>query len=154
MVGKQDHEMNFTAVQSKSVLKGGRQPGIDEKSTGILRLEKNCGFTLLCTWMIQFRRYCEPRLTCGCRKAIPFTTVHSAARHAPLQMNGKATLSLSRKSWFYPGDDLSLTFLFSPFHPLWIRPYATCGSRHNAIMRVGSVAQDFKGERARFRAAT
>lgn len=46
--GKRDHEMNFTAVQRNPFLKevGTR---IDEKSTGILRLEKNCGFTLLCT---------------------------------------------------------------------------------------------------------
>lgn len=47
-VGKRDHEMNFTAVQGNPFLKE-VDSRIDEKSTGILRLEKNCGFTLLCT---------------------------------------------------------------------------------------------------------
>lgn len=127
---------------AKSVLKGESDAharthrGGRRESSGILRLEKNCGFTLLCTWMTQFRLAVLQaasylRLP---KESDPIYTILNS-RRAPRSFANEwigDTFTFLGKSWFYPADDLSLTFLFSPI----VNPTlcATCASRHNAII--------------------
>lgn len=150
-VGKRDHEMNFTAVQRNPFLKE-VDSGIDEKSNGILRLEKNCGFTLLCTWMIQFRRYCEPRLTCVRKRSyLRFSIVPRATLFC--KWMGRRHFLFLESPDFIQATISRWLFYFHHFIHCESDRARLAALVTMQLCGLARSRQDFKGERARFRAA-
>lgn len=105
-----------------------------EKSSWILKLEKdNSGFTLLCTWMTQFRRWCDVSYYGAfARDQSPAFTLPWC--RAPRSFANEWMRDIHGGSWFSPAT-ISLTFFFH-VSSLWISRASAYGSRHNAIMRV------------------